>query len=245
MDVKSAGRTVEVFELFSKKKEPLSLSEVSRALNMPLSSCLYLVRALENRGYLYCVGERKNLYPTRKISEVAKAIATGESWVERMEPKMDELRQATQETVLLGKRQGKFNIVYLAVLESEQTIRYSSQVGDLKPLHATAIGKAFLMSLDPAELKKVLKKLPMPKVTESTLSDPVALSKDLETGRKRGYAVTLGEHVSDVMAIAKTVQVGSEVFGIAVAGPLYRMKAEAQRHAASLMRICRHIEAGS
>jgi IclR family transcriptional regulator, acetate operon repressor len=242
MDVKTAGRTVEIFELFSKKKEPLSLSEVSRALSMPMSSCLYLVRALENRGYLYCVGARKNLYPTRKIADIAKAIAVGESWLKRLEPKLSELRDATQETAILGKRQGKFNAVYIAVLEGPQTLRYSSEIGDLKPLHSSAIGKALLLSLDPVERQKLLEKIPMPKITETTISDPVALVKDLEAARKRGYAVTLGENVSDVMAIAKTVRLGSEVFGISVAGPLNRMKAAMQRHATNLIRICREIE---
>lgn len=242
MDVKTAGRTVQVFELFSQKQQPLSLSEVSRALNMPLSSCLYLVRALENRGYLYGVGAHKSLYPTRKISEIANAIAAGEPWVQRMEPKLAELRDATQETVILGKRQGKFGVIYIAVLEGPQTIRYSSQIGDLKPLHASAIGKAFLMSLDADKRAKLLAKLPLPKVTSTTFTDAEALAKDLVAGRKRGYATTMGEHVSDVMGIAKTVSLGAECFGIAVAGPLYRMKAEATRHAAKLEKVCRDIE---
>jgi DNA-binding IclR family transcriptional regulator len=242
MDVKTAGRTVQVFELFSQKKEPLSLSEVSRALNMPLSSCLYLVRALENRGYLYGVGAHKSLYPTRKISEIANAIAAGESWVQRMEPKLARLRDATQETVILGKRQGRFGIIYIAVLEGSRTIRYSSQIGSLKPLHASAIGKAFLMSLDAEKRSKLLEKLPLPRVTPTTITDPGALTKELLASRRRGYAVTLGEHVSDVMGIAKTVTLGTEVFGIAVAGPLYRMKPEMARHAAKLEKTCSNIE---
>ena len=146
---------------------------------MPLSSCLYPVRALENRGYLYGVGAHKSLYPTRKISEIGNAIAAGESWAQRMEPRLAQLRDATQETIILGKRQGRFGVIYIAVLEGPRTIRYSSQIGSLKPLHASAIGKAFLMSLEQRSARKLLEKLPLAKVTPTTITDSGILAKEL------------------------------------------------------------------
>lgn len=241
MDVKTAGRTVEVFETFAAAREPLSLTELGRALNAPMSSCLYLVRALENRGYLYAVGARRHIYPTRKLFDIAQAIAGGDSWIERIEPFLKDLRDSSTETVILGKRQGN-RVVYLSVFEGPQTIRYSSKVGDLKPLHASSIGKALLSAMQPLELQKLLKKLPLDAATPSTLTDQNALLADIEKSAKRKYSLTRGEYVADVMAIAKPVILGSDQYAIAVAGPLYRMAGDLDTHVEKLFETCKQVE---
>jgi len=47
MDVKTAGRLLDLFETFAKAQALLSLSELARALSAPPSSCFNLVRALQ------------------------------------------------------------------------------------------------------------------------------------------------------------------------------------------------------
>ena len=56
--VKTADRTLEVFELFAQERQPLSLSDIARLLQIPISSCHDLVRTLQARGYLYELGPR-------------------------------------------------------------------------------------------------------------------------------------------------------------------------------------------
>src|SRR5215470_17318807 len=188
MDVKTAGRTLDLFEAFAKAQTPLSLSELARALNAPPSSCFNLIRALQARGYLYSVQPRRQLYPTRRLFDVAQAIVVGEPWMARIEPVLVQLRDQTRETVILGKRQGD-QVVYLNVIEGPQSIRYSSQAGALKPLHSSAIGKALLGGLDPVALTELLQQLPLPRVTEGTITDRSALLADIERGRRRGYFI--------------------------------------------------------
>jgi len=233
MDVKTAGRTLDLFEAFAKAQTPLSLSELARALNAPPSSCFNLIRALQARGYLYSVQPRRQLYPTRRLFEVARAIVAGEPWMARIEPVLAQLRDHTRETAILGKRQGD-QVIYLQVIEGPQSIRYSSQAGDLKPLHSSAIGKALLGALEPTELTVLLKQLPLPRVTEATITDRNLLLADLEHGRRQGYSVTTGENVADVMAVATTVRLGGDVYGIAIAGPVHRMTDNLAGHVSAL-----------
>jgi DNA-binding IclR family transcriptional regulator len=240
MDVKTAGRTVQIFEAFGDAQEPLSLTEIGRILHAPLSSCLYLVRALEQRGYLYPVGNRRNFYPTRKMLDIANAIAVGEPWMSQFEQALTGLRNRTRETVLLGKRQAN-RVVYLMVLEGDQTIRYSANIGDLKPLHSSSSGKALLSTLSPTERAKTVAKLPMEKITDATITDPAQLLADLEQIASRGYAIARGENVEDVMAIAKAVSLGSDLYSVVVAGPLARMEANLDKHAEALEAACKTI----
>jgi DNA-binding IclR family transcriptional regulator len=241
MDVKTAGRTVEIFEAFARTREPMSLSEIGKALDAPMSSSLYLVRALQSRGYLYSVGASRRIYPTRKLLEIGQAISDGESWIDRLEPYLASLRDSTRETIILAKRQ-RDQVIYLDVHEGPQTIRYNTAVGELKPLHASAMGKALLSALEPRELDKIMKRLRLSAATKNTITSRSALMDDLEQTRERGYAITRGEFVPDVMAIAKPVKLGGDLFGITVAGPMHRMTAEVDNHAAKLIRAVKEIE---
>ena len=223
---------MELFEAFAKAQTPLSLSEIARALGAPASSCFNLIRALEARGYLYLV-EPKRLYPTHRLFEVARTIAAREPWIDLLEPVLSDLREKTRETVILGKRQGN-RVIYLEVFEGPQTIRYSARPGDLKPLHSSSIGKALLGMLEPANLAELLKNLPLKQVTKATITNRLKLIADLGRSRRRGFYMTAGENVADVTAVAAGLRINSEMYGIAVAGPMSRMRENLSEHVSAL-----------
>lgn len=222
MDVKTAGRTVDLFEIFATARKPLTLSEISRALNAPQSSCFNLVRALEMRGYLYSVGGKKRVYPTRKLFDCAEAIASFDSVVPRMQPILDALCKETGETVILGTLQGK-RVVYLAVAEGQQTIRYMSRAGELKPIYASAIGKALLLSMTKEERERLVKTLTLDRVTDATVTSAAALLDEIDVASERGYTQTVGENVADVAAVACPMRIDGVPYGIAIAGPSARI----------------------
>ena len=47
---KIVKRTLDFFELFAEHKRPLSLSEISKLLGIPVSSCHDVLRALEDEN---------------------------------------------------------------------------------------------------------------------------------------------------------------------------------------------------
>jgi len=101
--VKSASRALQVFEAFAEAGGVLSLAQVSRALDIPRSSCLALLRTFLSRGYLYQIGAN-GYYPTRKLYEMAEEIARHDPLIERVLPVATALRDKTKETVILGQR---------------------------------------------------------------------------------------------------------------------------------------------
>lgn len=221
--MKTADRTLDIFEAFAEAKKPLSLSEIARMIDSPISSCHGLLRTLQKSGYMYALGVRRSYYPTRRLFEVGSAIARHDPIVERLASVLEKLREETGETVLLGQRQHN-QIIYLQVLESPQMIRYAAAVGAIKPLPSTAIGKAFLGEMTDEELARFLPELDHPQVTDSTITNPEHLLADIQRSRKRGYFVTRGENIPDVMAIARTCLMDGELLAIAVAGPMHRLE---------------------
>lgn len=223
-----------LYEVFAERQSPLSLTELAAELEIPKSSCHAIVNTLLESGYLYILSHPRALYPTKKLWSVMQRVSERDPFLRHATLALESLRDAAKETVILGKRQGHA-VVYLEILESHNPIRYSARQGDLKPLYSSAIGKAMLGSLKEQDLAKTLEDLPMPRVTDATIVTPQRLFDDIRTSKKRGYYLTRGENVPDVWAVAATVAIGSEVLGIAIAGPQHRMKPNLAAHVQSLL----------
>ncbi len=239
-NVKTVIRTLEAFEAFGRIQKPLTLSEMARAIGIPLRSCHGLIATLRNRGYVYSVGNNRQVYPTRRILDVAEAIARNDPLLEIAAPVLARLRDDTGETVILGAREGDA-VVYLEVIEGLHTIRYSAKPGEMKPLHSSAIGKAMLASLDEAGLAKTLSRISLERITAATLTDENSLRRDLKKGRARGLFVTRGENVADVMGMASPTTPGGQPLAVALAGPIGRMDESFDAHAERLRQAAREL----
>ena len=237
---RSSLRALEIFEAFREARRPLSLSEAARLTDMPVSTCHGVFRALEQRGYLY-FGAGREAYPTRRLWDLAQEINASDPIALRLEPALTALRDEVDETVILGVRHGD-SVLYLLVLESAKAIRYSSQAGEHKPLHSSAIGKVMLGAMEPDELDAWVKSADLRRVTERTIVSPARLRTEIADARARGYYVTHGENVSDVVAIAAPLRIGNATFGVAIAGPLQRLTDREAAVAKKLVRALKSTE---
>jgi len=219
--VKTAKRTLDIFEAFATRQEPLTLSDVARQIESPVSSCHGVIRTMVARGYLYMLDKRR-YYPTRKLLDLGSRISPHDPLMERLLPHLEALRKRTEETVLIGKRE-EDEILYVVTIESQQTIRYTLHAGTRRPLHASAVGKALLGVLPDERLVEDLRRLKLKRFTGATL-DAESLLADLRRSRRRGYFVTRGEFDTAGMGVARAFAVRGETFAVGIAGPLERMK---------------------
>ncbi|MGE0803410.1 MAG: IclR family transcriptional regulator [Lautropia sp.] len=239
-DVPAAARTLAIFETFGAERRPLSLSELARLADIPVSSCHSLMRTLERRGFLHFLSARE-AYPTRKMLDVATAINAHDPIALRLAPALAALRDETGETVILGSRQGNAAL-YLLVLESAQTVRYTARAGEHKPLHSSSIGKVLLAEMAPDDLDSWISNDPLKRATPQTITSARQLKRDLEESRLRGWFVTRGENVTDVMAIAAPLHFGGITLGVAIAGPMHRMVDVERRQSQRLLTAIKAIE---
>jgi len=219
--VKTAKRTLEIFEAFATAQEPLTLSELARRIGSPVSSCHGVIRTLKAQGYVYLLDKRR-YYPTRKLLDLGGRISPHDPVMERLLPYLEALRKRTGETVLIGKREGD-ETLYVVTIESAQTIRYSLHAGTRRPLHASAVGKALLGVLPDERLVEELRRLKLRRFTAATL-EAEGLLADLRRSRRRGYFVTRGEYDTAGMGVARAFAVQDEAFAVGIAGPLERVK---------------------
>ncbi len=238
--VTAVERVLDIFEAFDKAQKPLSLTDLAELTGIPKSSCHAIVGTLIARGYLYSLTRPRALYPTRRFFDLARAIHEKDPFVERVMPMLERLRDASRETVILGKRQGNAAI-YLQVVESPHPIRYSARPGEFKPLHSSAIGKALIGSLKEPELRALVAGQALAPVTDATFTDEEALVADVLESRRRGYFLTRGENVADVWAVSAFLSVNSETLAVAIAGPRHRMENNVTECAQLLLATCSFI----
>lgn len=221
--VKAASRTLDLFEAFAEAGGPLSLTEISQRISVPISSCHSIVRTLQIRGYVYVLEERKRIYPTKRLLGIAQSIGRYDTALERLTPIATQLAKTTGETVIIGKMQGDI-VIYLDVFPGSHTVRYTASPGDTFPTHTSALGKSTLSLLSDEALDKAIGKLKFTQFTDATITDAKAFKKDILAGREAGYFLTRGETVAEVMGISIARRIGGEPYAIGVAGPTSRLK---------------------
>jgi DNA-binding IclR family transcriptional regulator len=221
---KIVNRTLDFFEAFAAAKRPLVLSELMKVLQIPVSSCHDVLRALEERGYLYEVRPRGGYYPTARLFDLARTIVENDPFMARVQPVLEHLRDQAQESVFLMKARDHV-LTYVAVVDAESPLRLSVKVGDpLRSLHATSAGKAWLATLPPQELDAALGSAPLKPLTPGTITSRTALKKDLAAAQQRGWFLNREESVEDSLTISARFQWQQATYIITVAGSVKRME---------------------
>lgn len=238
VDVKTAARTLDLFEAFEALGGPASLTELAERIGMPVSSCFALVRTMQRRGYVYSLRGRGPLYPTGRLLTVARALAEHDVLSQRLSNDLAALRDCCGETVVIETLNGR-EALYIDVFESHQQIRYSPRAGARRPAHANSIAKAVMGAFLPAERNRILQGLEYRKLTSRTILSASRLEADLLKGMRRGWFTNLGESAEDLAAVDVPIAINGDWFGISIAGPLQRIKPRMSSLAKSLREIVR------
>src|SRR5262245_31735486 len=221
---RATDRVIDILELAAASREGLALKDLSRRVETPKSSLLPLLRTLTARGYLdqgaggeYRLGPRAAALGTR--ARAARDLA------QIARPAMEALMRRTGGTVFLATLTADgTGITYVDKVESEHIIRYSSGVGDRRPLHATASGKAILAFLPEARRAELLASMDLVRYTERTIATLPALRASLEEVRREGVCVNVEEIVPGACGIAAPILdgEGGVVAACAIGGPTER-----------------------
>jgi DNA-binding IclR family transcriptional regulator len=101
----------------------------------------------------------------------------------------------------------------------------SAAVGEVVPVHATAIGKAIMSVLPTDRRASLLAQEPYRRLTANTMTTRDELERELSTVQVRGYAIDDEEAESGAMCIAAPVLGGDgyPLGAISISGPRVRM----------------------
>ncbi len=235
---KIVDRTLDFIELFATERRPLSLSDISRLLEIPFSSCHDVLKALQARGYLYEIGPRAGFYPTVRLLELARVISEHDPILLRADLLLRKVRTTIDESVSLAKA-GDETARYLIVLAPSHPLRFIVEVGTaVRSLHATSAGKAYLGTLTPAKFEAFLKQAKLAPMTANTIRSKAALRADIEASKKRGYFLNQEESFEDATTVSSFFRWNGAAYIVTIAGPSSRMKPKLEQAAKLVVDAC-------
>jgi len=181
-------RALAMLEAVAQEPDGLSNADISRKLNIPKSSASYILRTLENQGYLTRDLETGKYRVGLKVLSLGRGALTGIDVRDVALPIMRHLMEKTNLTCHLAILDGP-DAVYIEKVEPHGFIKMDTWVGRRMRVHATSVGKALVAHIPQEHLEKMLAERGMEKRTPKTITTVPRLLKELEKVREQGYAV--------------------------------------------------------
>ena len=203
--VKSADRTLDIFELLAAEPNGLTISEISDRLGFARSSTHGLVHTLQTRGYLALDGGRRFQLGARLIQLGLNVVDRLELRSAAREP-MERLVQLTHDTALLATPDRGELLYVEKILSDTRDVRTDPRVSSKRPLHCSSLGKALLAALDDQAVMKVIDLIGLERVTQFSITNRDRLLDDLARTRARGYSVDQQEALVGVWCVGAPVR---------------------------------------
>lgn len=212
-------RAAAILDVISKQSDSYPrVSDIARETGVPNSSVTNILAALVETGLVRRVGPGYAIGPA--VVELASVFLRSDDPVQRFRefvPSMDDL---SHETAQLGTLAGS-DVLFLARHDGTQPIALTSGVGKRLPASSTAIGKAMLARLEPAELPSTLSE-PLPRLTERSHRTLAELVKDLAAIRERGHSIDDEEAAPNVTCLAVAIDSAEGEPRLAVSTTLFK-----------------------
>lgn len=224
--VPAVKRAFAILDMLNQSSFGFTVQEVSKIHKIPYSTAFYLLETMLESGYAQRNNETKKYILGYKLFAFRDGSAAKNTRNLRAVafPILEELTEITGLTGHLAILE-KNEAVYIEKSETSGFIRLNTWVGERKLLHCTAVGKALLMHLPPAEIRKILEPGTLKSQTERTITSVDALLKNLAEAAERGYALDDAEDEAEGRGIAAAVwgQDGKVVASMGLAGTLNQL----------------------
>ncbi len=225
--IQSVAHALDVLEQFSGEQDELGVTELSRRLKLHKNNVFRLLATLEARGYIEQNKSTENYRLGIRCLQLGRNYIEQQGLVRQARAILAELAHKARESafVAIARRHGM--VALEAADPSNRVVKIESLVGELLPLHCTAVGKVHL-AFEPEEQVNVQLGEELKRYTEHTIVERPALLEQLRSVAQQGYAADIGEFIEDVASVAVPVRdyTRSVVAALAVAGPAYRMSSE-------------------
>jgi DNA-binding IclR family transcriptional regulator len=230
-------KALDVLDCLANHGRPMSAQEIAVACSTSRPTAYRLLTTLMSRGFVRTDGNYNYSLGTRLIT-LGKIVLDGIDLQELARPHLHELCLHSNETANLSILDGT-ELLYIGKEESPQNsqtpvfVQMSTKIGTRLAPHCSAMGKAILAHLSPAELQTLLKQTtPLKSYTGHTITNIDTLMHELERVRQHGYAIDDREVDDGTRCVAAPVfdSSGHVIAAMSIAGPAYRLTLEHLHH---------------
>ena len=187
---------------------PQTAAAFAQVLGVNRSTALRLMAEIESLGYVVRDPETKSyaLVPARFYPFIS-SHPDHLDWSMVVDPILADLRDEFGESSIMGVP-ANGTMVYLAFFSSVHLIMVRERLGTTRPMHCSALGKAYLSALDDRALDSELGLLSYQGGTHFAARGPIELQRAPRRARKRGYAIDRDETAEGGSCVAVPARIG-------------------------------------
>jgi DNA-binding IclR family transcriptional regulator len=224
----SLTKALAILNCFTRQEQELTAADLSRRLNMRISTLYRYLAVLEAEGYL------ERLPDTGRYTLGLRLVELGGVSLSRLEVRrhgqgeLESLADAVGLNANLGVLY-RGDTLHLAFAVRTDVDRLYSVIGRRTQAHCTALGKAMLAHRPWDAVRATIERHGWRPLTPNSIRDFESLAAELEAIRSRGYAVDRGEVRLSNWCVGAPIhaQGGAVVAAISVSGPLQAFQGSA------------------
>jgi IclR family pca regulon transcriptional regulator len=223
--VSSLARGLEVLRAFNRTRRKMTLSEVAAETGNTRAGARRILLTLVREGYAVADGKLFDLTP--QVLELGFSVLSSKGVWDIARPFIDHLSDEIQESVSAAVLD-KSDVVYVTGAQYHRVISVGIIVGGRFPAAQTATGRVLLAVQPEESWAKIIQNMPLDRMTDRTVTDPVEFRRILEDVRDKGWCLVDQELEIGLMSIAVPVynSTGAIVGSINVGAPSVRMTPE-------------------
>ncbi len=227
-NVQALSRALSILKCLAETEDGAKLTEIARAVHLPPSTTHRLLTTLQRDRFVMFDVENAHWYVGVQSFVVGNAFRHGrEDLVRLARPFLRRLVEQTGETANLAIEDDGM-VVYLAQMESRQTMRAIAKTGGRAYMHSSALGKVLLAGRAREDIEPLLAMRGLPQFTEYSICTMSDLWTALLQVRSQGFGVDDQEYALGLRCVGAPIynHEGQTVAAVSVSGPTVRVVQE-------------------
>ena len=223
--IKSAERTLALFELFSRRETPLTVGDVSQGLAIPQPSASMLLRNLTQLGYLEYSRQTRRFMPTIRVVLLGSWISRRFSEAGALATRLEALTTVCAGGTVFAAIQNNAAVQSVLIFEASTPDRLSVSSGAPGTLTCSAAGRALLSVRHDQEIVGWVRRSNAEATDARLRVNENDFLRIMRQVRKQGYVTTEETAGPDRCGIAVAVPspLGETPLAIGIAGPRARI----------------------
>jgi len=225
--VQSVERALRLLELLAEDGGEVSLTEIAERLQWPKSTVYGILTTLRDYRFVDQSTQNGRYRLGIRLFEFGHRVARNWDIREIALPVMQKLNKLLGEMVQLATEDSG-EVFYIEKIDSTHIIRIVSDIGVRLPMHCSALGKAMLAHRSQSEIRRILGRNGLRRMTLNTITDPAKMEVELAKVKRLGYAVDDQEIMEGLRCVAAPIRNknGEVQYAVSISGLAERLSGE-------------------
>lgn len=206
---KPTERVINILNIISKNPNKLTLSNISKQLNIPKSTLSPILKTLVELELLNFEMTNQTYNVGLGTFQIGQSYLNNINGLDIIKSHMRTIVNECNEICQLGINH-RNEVLYITKIESQQPIKLLSSIGRNLPLYCTGLGRALLFEYSKEEIKKLYPNK-LEKFTEYTIDNIDTIIDLIEKCKLQKYAFEKQEITSDTCCFAVPIIINNNI----------------------------------